>query len=136
MQDVDLNAGVRPFEIGASERTIMINRLSTACETTNNSVPTTELPRRRPKSELIEFSSGGASDGAGVQPGRARYRVPVWTIRQWAFRGKVASAKLKTHLIMPTSELNRIIAENLRPALEDPQSAPALPEERLADAQR
>jgi hypothetical protein len=56
--------------------------------------------------------------------------------RLWAYRGKVASAKLGSRLMIPTSELDRIIAENLRPALEDPQSAPALPEERLADAQR
>jgi hypothetical protein len=38
--------------------------------------------------------------------------------------------------MIPTSELDRIIAENLRSALENPQSAPALPEERLADVQR
>jgi hypothetical protein len=62
--------------------------------------------------------------------------LSVWTIRQWAYRGKVASAKLGSRLIIPTSDLDRIIAENLRPALEDPQSASALLEEGLADAWR
>jgi excisionase family DNA binding protein len=56
--------------------------------------------------------------------------------RLWAYRGKVTSAKLGSRLMIPTSELDRIIAENLRSALENPQSAPALPEERLADVQR
>lgn len=124
------------FESCAGETTIMNNGLSNGSEVAETPASCTKKPSRSPEPELIEFPSGDASASAGVQPGRARYRLPVWTIRQWAYRGKVAPAKLRSRLIIPTSELDRIIAENLRPALEDSQSAPALLEERLADAQR
>jgi hypothetical protein len=44
----------------------------------------------------------------------------LWTIRQWAYSGRIASVKLgKGRLMIPASELDRLISENLRPALQE-----------------
>ncbi|WP_390905473.1 helix-turn-helix domain-containing protein [Occallatibacter riparius] len=39
-----------------------------------------------------------------------------WTVRQYAYSGKVSSVKLGRRLMIPVLELDRIIRENLRPA--------------------
>jgi excisionase family DNA binding protein len=46
-----------------------------------------------------------------------RLQVSVWTARAWAYRGKIASCKAGKHLLIPTSEVSRLIAENTRPSL-------------------
>lgn len=38
-----------------------------------------------------------------------------WTIRHYAYTGHVASVKLGTRLLIPASETDRLIEENLRP---------------------
>jgi predicted site-specific integrase-resolvase len=38
-----------------------------------------------------------------------------WTIRHYAYSGRVASVKLGTRLMIPTSEADRLIEENMRP---------------------
>jgi excisionase family DNA binding protein len=43
--------------------------------------------------------------------------VSLWTIRAWAYKGRVASVKLGARMMIPTTELDRLIAENLRPTL-------------------
>lgn len=53
-----------------------------------------------------------------VQEFAERLRISVWTARQWAYRGKVASCKAGRHLLIPSSEVTRLIAENTRPRLE------------------
>ena len=40
-----------------------------------------------------------------------------WTIREWCYRGKLASHKIGTRLMVPQSEIDRIITESLRPRL-------------------
>jgi predicted site-specific integrase-resolvase len=44
--------------------------------------------------------------------------LSVWTVRQWAYTGRVASVKLGTRLMIPTGEIDRLIEENLRPQVE------------------
>ena len=43
--------------------------------------------------------------------------VSRWTWRRWAYDGKVASVKLGKRLLIPTSEIERLVAENTRPSL-------------------
>jgi excisionase family DNA binding protein len=47
-----------------------------------------------------------------------RLQVSIWTARQWAYRGRIASVKLGKHLLIPTSEIARLIAEGTRPRIE------------------
>ena len=41
-----------------------------------------------------------------------------WTWRRWAYDGKVASVKAGKRLLIPGTEVNRIMREGFRPALE------------------
>jgi excisionase family DNA binding protein len=43
--------------------------------------------------------------------------ISVWTVRGWAYRGRIASVKLGARMMIPTTELDRVINENLRPAI-------------------
>jgi hypothetical protein len=43
--------------------------------------------------------------------------ISVWTVRGWAYRGRIASVKLGARMMIPTTELDRLIQENLRPAI-------------------
>jgi excisionase family DNA binding protein len=43
--------------------------------------------------------------------------ISVWTARQWAYSGKIASHKLGVKLAIPASELDRVCAATARPAL-------------------
>ena len=43
--------------------------------------------------------------------------VSRWTWRRWAYEGKVGSVKLGKRLLIPASEVQRLVAENFRPAL-------------------
>jgi excisionase family DNA binding protein len=49
-----------------------------------------------------------------VQEFARRLQISVWTARQWAYRGKVASCKAGKHLLIPTGEVARLISENIR----------------------
>jgi excisionase family DNA binding protein len=53
-----------------------------------------------------------------VQEFAQRLQISVWTARQWAYRGKIASCKAGKHLLIPVAEVSRLIAENTRPRLE------------------
>lgn len=58
-------------------------------------------------------------------PPERRYRVSElewtgfshWTWRKWAYEGRVASVKVGKALLIPASEVERIMAEGYRPAL-------------------
>jgi hypothetical protein len=52
--------------------------------------------------------------GAETITGRSR-----WSWRRDAYEGKIASVKLGAKLLIPISEIRRVIAENLRPRLQD-----------------
>jgi hypothetical protein len=47
----------------------------------------------------------------------ANIGISVWTVRGWAYSGRIASVKLGARLMIPTTELDRLIEENLRPAI-------------------
>lgn len=44
--------------------------------------------------------------------------VSKWTWRRWAYDGKIASVKLGKRLLVPASEVDRMIAAGTRPAVE------------------
>lgn len=52
-----------------------------------------------------------------VQEFARRLQISVWTARQWAYCGKIASCKAGKHLLIPASEVSRLIAENMRTAV-------------------
>jgi len=41
--------------------------------------------------------------------------VSVWTARAWAYAGRIASVKVGSLLQVPCDEVDRLIAEGLRP---------------------
>jgi excisionase family DNA binding protein len=47
-----------------------------------------------------------------------RYGLSGWTIRRWAYSGKIGSVKLGKRLLIPVKELERLVSENTRPRLE------------------
>lgn len=47
-----------------------------------------------------------------------RMGISVWTARQWAYHGKIASVKLSKRLQVPATECQRLIDAGLRPAKE------------------
>jgi len=50
--------------------------------------------------------------GAEVMTGRSR-----WSWRRDAYDGRIASVKLGTKLLIPVSEIRRVIAEGTRPRI-------------------
>jgi hypothetical protein len=50
---------------------------------------------------------------AEIMTGRSR-----WSWRRDAYEGKIASVKLGAKLLLPVSEIRRVIAENTRPRLQ------------------
>lgn len=50
--------------------------------------------------------------GAETMTGRSR-----WSWRRDAYEGRIASVKLGAKLLIPISEIRRVIAENTRPAV-------------------
>jgi len=53
-----------------------------------------------------------------IQEFARRLQISVWTARQWAYRGKIASCKAGKHLLIPAGEISRLVSENLRPRIE------------------
>jgi hypothetical protein len=51
--------------------------------------------------------------GAEVMTGRSR-----WSWRRDAYDGKISSVKLGAKLLIPISEIRRVVAEGMRPRLE------------------
>lgn len=54
----------------------------------------------------------------GVAEAEARTGVSRWTWRRWAYDGKVGSVKLGKRLLLPVSEIERLVSKNMRPAVE------------------
>ena len=54
----------------------------------------------------------------GVAEAESMTGVSRWTWRRWAYDGKIASVKLGKRLVIPASEIERLVAQNTRPALE------------------
>jgi excisionase family DNA binding protein len=45
--------------------------------------------------------------------------LSVWTLRGWAYAGRISSHKLGKRLMVSQGELDRIVAETERPRLKD-----------------
>lgn len=54
----------------------------------------------------------------GVAEAESMTGVSRWTWRRWAYDGKIASVKLGKRLVIPASEIERLVSQNTRPALE------------------
>jgi excisionase family DNA binding protein len=57
------------------------------------------------------------ADYLGVADAEAVTGVSRWTWRRWAYSGKVSSVKLGKRLLIPATEISRLVAENMRPRL-------------------
>lgn len=64
-----------------------------------------------------------AADYLGVAEVEALTGVSRWTWRRWAYDGKVSSVKLGKRLLIPSSEITRLVSENTRPRLIKTQEA-------------
>jgi len=53
----------------------------------------------------------------GVAEAEALTGVSKWTWRRWSYDGKIASVKLGKRLLIPASEIERLVTENTRPRL-------------------
>lgn len=53
-----------------------------------------------------------------VDDAEALTGVSRWTWRRWAYSGKISSSKLGKRLLIPTSEITRLMQEGNRPRLD------------------
>jgi excisionase family DNA binding protein len=53
----------------------------------------------------------------GVAEAEALTGISKWTWRRWSYDGKIASVKLGKRLLIPVSEIERLVIENTRPRL-------------------
>lgn len=53
----------------------------------------------------------------GVDRVEALYGISRWTVRRWAYDGKIGSVKMGRRLMIPVSELDRLVTEGTRPAV-------------------
>ena len=60
-----------------------------------------------------------AAQFVSVMDAETRTGVSRWTWRRWAYDGKGGSGKLGKRLLIPVAEIDRLVSENTRPALED-----------------
>jgi excisionase family DNA binding protein len=98
------------------KRTTMVNILPHACTTlvlllnngnTGRGAEKMSETKRKMKTEYL-----------GVAEAESMTGVSRWTWRRWAYDGKIASVKLGKRLVIPASEIERLVAANTRPALE------------------
>jgi excisionase family DNA binding protein len=57
----------------------------------------------------------------GVAEAEALTGVSRWTWRRMAYDGRVTSVKIGKCLLIPTSEIARLVAKNTRPSLPEAQ---------------
>ncbi len=58
-----------------------------------------------------------SADYLGVAEAEAQTGVSRWTWRRWAYDGKITSVKLGKRLLIPASEIERLVTDNTRPRL-------------------
>ncbi len=56
----------------------------------------------------------------GVETAGAMTGLSPWTWRRWAYEGKISSVKAGRRLLIPVSEIERVMQEGTRPAREAP----------------
>ena len=50
-----------------------------------------------------------------VKEGARRLGISIWTLRKKAYEGDIASVKIGVKLLIPESEIARIVREGIRP---------------------
>ena len=55
----------------------------------------------------------------GVKQAGEMLGLSPWTIRQWCYTGKIASYKIGSRLMVSQESMDQLIAESLRPRLQD-----------------
>jgi excisionase family DNA binding protein len=63
--------------------------------------------------------TGSVSRFIGVSEAEAITSISRWTWRRWAYDGKVESVKLGKRLLIPVSEIDRLVAKGRRHVLSD-----------------
>lgn len=53
----------------------------------------------------------------GVEAAAAMLGLSVWTLRSWAYSGKIASHKIGNRLLISAEELAKIVQESERPRI-------------------
>ena len=60
-----------------------------------------------------------APEYLGVEQAEVFSGLSRWTWRHYAYEGKIASVKTGKRLLIPVSEIRRILAKGYRPALQE-----------------
>jgi helix-turn-helix protein len=55
-----------------------------------------------------------------VDTAEAMTGISRWTWRSWAYKGRIGSCKAGRRLLLPLTEVRRILAEGYRPPVADP----------------
>lgn len=55
----------------------------------------------------------------GVAEAEALTGISRWSWRRWAYDGKVSSVKLGKRLLIPASEISRLVDEGMRPRVSE-----------------
>lgn len=66
----------------------------------------------------VRIASGVQREFLSVAEAEAWTGISRWTFRRWAYDGKIASHKLSRRLLIPVSEVRRVLAEGMRPRSE------------------
>lgn len=61
----------------------------------------------------------------GVEQAEVLSGLSRWTWRHYAYEGRIASVKAGRRLLIPVSEIRRILTEGYRPALQAETTEPA-----------
>jgi excisionase family DNA binding protein len=61
----------------------------------------------------------------GVDEAAHNLGLSPWTLRAWAYKGKIASHKVSTRLMFDRAEVERVISDSERPRVIRPKSEPA-----------
>jgi excisionase family DNA binding protein len=69
-----------------------------------------------------------SADYLGVADAEAATGVSRWTWRRWAYDGRITSVKLGKRLLIPASEISRLVAENTRLRVDADTSCGVRPE--------
>jgi excisionase family DNA binding protein len=54
-----------------------------------------------------------------VKDAAAELGLSIWTLRAWAYSGRIGSHKVGNRLMIAPEEINRIVTESERPRLQD-----------------
>jgi hypothetical protein len=68
-----------------------------------------------------------------VKDAAQRLGISIWTLRLKAYKGDVASVKIGVKLLIPQSEIERLIQEGMRPRRSQPEVSIARPPDSIEE---